>query len=163
VARALIVGCGCRGREVGRGLVTRGWLVRGTSRSPSGRDAISDAGLEAVEADPDRIGTVIDQLEGVSIVFWLLGSVQGASEDVTALHGARLERLLEEIVDTPVRGLVYEAGGSTPAADRQRGEAAVRAAADRWRIPVEVVAADPNPIVHWRDAMLIAADRLTGL
>ena len=36
VARALIVGCGCRGRMLGQRLVEDGWAVRGTSRR--GRD-----------------------------------------------------------------------------------------------------------------------------
>jgi hypothetical protein len=162
VARALIVGCGCRGRQLGRCLIERGWLVRGTARAAAGLDAITASGIEPVPADPDRIGTIVDRLEGVSLVFWLMGSARGDWEALAALNGPRLERLTEEIVDTPVRGLVYEAGGSVPAAARARGEALVQAAARRWRIPVEVVAADPNPVDEWRQAMLAATERLAG-
>lgn len=162
MARALIVGCGCRGRELGRSLSERGWLVRGTSRSAAGVEAISAAGLEAVRADPDRIGTIVDQLEEISLVFWLMGSARGEPRALAALHGPRLERLAEEIVDTPVRGFVYEAAGTVAPADRGRGASIVRAAAKRWRIPVEVVAADPEPVDAWREAMLGAAAELAG-
>lgn len=161
MARALIVGCGCRGRDLGSALAARGWLVRGTSRSAAALDRISGAGLEAAAADPDRIATVTDLLDGVSIVFWLFGSARGDREMVAALHGGRLERLLEEIVDTPVRGVVYEAAGSADAGARTRGAEILRAAERRWRIPVEVVTAQPNPVDGWREAMLAAADRLT--
>ena len=51
MARALIVGCGCRGRELGAALAQRGWLVRGTSREPASLAAIEAAGIEAVVAD----------------------------------------------------------------------------------------------------------------
>jgi hypothetical protein len=112
-------------------------------------------------ADPDRITTILDHLDGISLIFWLLGSARGEPGTLGALHGPRLERLVEEIVDTPVRGLVYEAAGSVPATERRRGEEILRAAGERWRIPVEVVAADPDPVAAWRAAMLAAAGRLT--
>ena len=35
MARALIVGCGCRGRELGSALAAAGWQVRGTTRDPA--------------------------------------------------------------------------------------------------------------------------------
>jgi nucleoside-diphosphate-sugar epimerase len=162
VARALIVGCGCRGRELGRALAAAGWQVRGTSRDPGRLAPIEDDGIEAVLADPDRVGTVLEHVDGVALVFWLLGSARGDDEAVAALCGPRLERMLEEIVDTPVRGFVYEAAGTVPAAARDRGAGAVRAAAERWRIPVEIVAADPSEPERWRGEMLAAAARLTA-
>jgi uncharacterized protein YbjT (DUF2867 family) len=162
VARALIVGCGCRGRDLGQRLIASGWQVRGTSRDADRLSDIETAAIEPALADPDRAATVLPHLEGVAVLFWLLGSAQGKPESVAALHGPRLERLLEEIVDTPVRGFVYEAAGATPAADRERGAVAVAAASRRWRIPVEVVDADPTDHRAWREAMLEAAKRLTG-
>ena len=57
---------------------------------------------------------MLDQIEDVALIFWLLGSATGEPAAVAALHGPRLERLLEEIVDTPVRGFVYEAAGTVP-------------------------------------------------
>jgi hypothetical protein len=131
MARILIVGCGCRGRELGRLLAADGHAVRGTSRTDAGRSAIEDAGLEGVVADPDRLATLLPVLEGVSVVVWLLGRVHDE-----ALHGARLRSLLVKLVDSPVRGFVYEHGP---------GEDVVRRAGDTWRIPVEVVQARDIP------------------
>ena len=98
----------------------------------------------------------------MTLVFWLLGSAEGEPEEVAALHGSRLERLMEELVDTPVRGFVYESGGRVERAHLERGAAIVREAAERWRIPVEVVAEDPDDWEAWTEAMLAAAERLTG-
>jgi uncharacterized protein YbjT (DUF2867 family) len=160
VARALIVGCGCRGRGLGRALGERGWLVRGTTRDPARLAAIEAAGIEAVVADPDVAASVLDQIEGVTLIYWLLGSAAGASREVTALNGPRLERLLEEIVDTPVRGFTYEAAGTVAREDLERGVRAVDDAARRWRIPTAAVDDAPGDHDPWRAAMLGAADRL---
>lgn len=162
MARALIVGCGCRGRELGAALAQRGWLVRGTSREPASLAAIEAAGIEAVVADPDRIATVLDQLEGVALIYWLLGGARGEPEAVAALHSARLERLLEEIVDTPVRGFVYELAVGLEAATALGALELLRGAADRWRIPFEVVDAPPGDHRSWLEGMLAAAAELVG-
>jgi uncharacterized protein YbjT (DUF2867 family) len=148
MARALIVGCGCRGRALGRQLVEAGWQVRGTSRREQGLAAIEAAGIEPALADPDRPDTVLDLVADVTRVFWLLGSAQGDEELLEAIHGSRLERLLERLVDTPVRGFVYEATGSVDGALLEQGAAAVRAAGKRWRIPIAVVEDDPG---RWTD------------
>jgi nucleoside-diphosphate-sugar epimerase len=162
LARALIVGCGCRGRTLGRHLLDAGWQVRGSTRDPRSSDEIGAAGLEAVAADPDRVGTVLEHVGDVTLVFWLLASAAGEPDDVAALHGPRLERLLEELVDTPVRGLVYEATGTVPHEQLEGGAAIVNAASERWRIPAAVVEADPGDWGGWLEAMLAAAERLTG-
>jgi nucleoside-diphosphate-sugar epimerase len=161
VARALIVGCGCRGRALGARLLGAGWQVRGTTRDPCGVDEIAASGLEATVADPDRVGTVLDEIADVTLVFWLMGTATGDDEAVAALHGPRLERLMEEVVDTPVRGVVYEAAGSVPRELLSDGAEIVRAAAERWRIPVDVVDASPVDLDAWLDAMTGAAHRLT--
>lgn len=162
MARALIVGCGCRGRTVGARLADAGWRVRGTTRDAGGTGEIVDAGLDAVVADPDLVGTVLEHVGDVTLIFWLLGSATGEGEAVAALHGPRLERLLEEIVDTPVRGVVYEAAGSVPPEVLEGGAAIVGAASERWRIPAEIVGADPGEVSRWLDEMVGAAGRLTG-
>lgn len=131
--------------------------MRGTSRTDAGVNAIEAAGLEGVRADPDRVGTVLDHVADVAVVCWLLASATGA--DAGELHGARLERLLEELVDTPVRGFVYEARGSASAAAREAGIAAVRAAARRWRIPAALIEVDPDPPEAWIAAGLDAVAR----
>jgi len=146
MARALIVGCGCRGRELGGRLLAEGWAVRGTSRREQGLAAIEEAGIEAALADPDRVGTLLELVGDVAVVFHLLGSAAGEPEAVAAIHGPRLERLLEKVVDTPVRGVVYEACGSVDAAVLAGGAEIVGTASRTWRIPAEIVsegAADP--------------------
>jgi uncharacterized protein YbjT (DUF2867 family) len=142
VARALIVGCGCRGRELGRELRSSGWEVRGTSRTEEGLRAIEAEGLEPAMADPGRPGTVLDHCGDVALVVWLLGSAVDESERLEAIHGPRLERLLEKLVDTPVRGFVYEAAGTVPASLLGRGRAIVEQAAATWRIPVAFIDAE---------------------
>ena len=162
MARALIVACGCRGRELARELADAGWQVRGTTRDEAGIPAIAAAGAEPVVADPDRVLTVLDHVADVAIVYWLLGSATGSPDGVAALHGPRLERLLEELVDTPVRGFVYEVAGTAPAECLEYGAAVVRAAADRHRIPVEIISADPTVPEHWVSAMTAAAAHLVA-
>jgi nucleoside-diphosphate-sugar epimerase len=138
VARALIVGCGCRGRQLGERLLAEGWQVRGTSRREAGLAAIEATGIEPALADPEDPGTVLDLVGDVATVYWLLGSAGGPAENLEAIHGPRLERLLERLVETPVRRFVYEASGSVGPAILERGSSIVRAAGERWRIPVTV-------------------------
>jgi uncharacterized protein YbjT (DUF2867 family) len=140
VARALIVGCGSRGRELGGRLLAEGWLVRGTSRREAGLEAIETAGIEPALADPARPGTVLDLVGDVAVVVWLLGSAEGTREELSALHGTYLERVLERIVETPVRRFVYESGGSVDGTILARGAEIARAAGERWRIPITVTA-----------------------
>lgn len=112
------------------------WQVRGTSRTPAGLDAIEAAGLEAAEADPDRPGGILDLCGDVAVVVWLLGSAEGQAEAVSAIHGPRLERLLEKLVDTPVRGFAYEASGAVEDDMLEGGRRIVERAGETWRIPV---------------------------
>jgi uncharacterized protein YbjT (DUF2867 family) len=144
VARALIVGCGCRGLELGRELVAEGWLVRGTTRDPARLDAIASAGLEGALADPDRPGTILELCGDVAMVVWLLGSAAGERELLEAIHGPRLERLLEKLVDTPVRGFSYEAAGTVPVEFSSGGREIVERAAATWRIPVAFIDLPPD-------------------
>ena len=162
MARALIVGCGCRGRELGRSLLDRGWQVRGTTRSLDGLAAIESAGIEAVVADPDRIATVVDHIADVALIYWLLGSATGEPDELAALHGPRLERMLEEIVDTPVRAFVYEAFGGLPSELIVAAMQTLRDAGERWRIPFEVVDAAGGELELWKAGMLAAAEELIG-
>jgi uncharacterized protein YbjT (DUF2867 family) len=138
LARALIVGCGCRGRELGEGLLADGWAVRGTSRRQEGLAAIEAAGIEPALADPERPATVLDLVADVAAVYWLLGSAAGAPENVEAIHGPRLERFLERLVETPVRRFVYEAVGSVDPEILERGAEITRNAGKTWQIPVEI-------------------------
>ena len=157
MARALIVGCGCRGLELASALRGDGWLVRGTTRDRDRLAAIEAAEVEAALADPDRLGTILDEIADITAVFWLLGSAIGDDEAVRALHSERLESLLARIVDTPVRSFVYEASGSVDAAVLRRGADIVREAGERWRIPAAIVDEPPSDVERWASAMLAAS------
>jgi uncharacterized protein YbjT (DUF2867 family) len=149
VARALIVGCGCHGRELGQRLLAAGWAVRGTSRREQGLVAIEAAGIEPALADLDRVGTVLELVGDVAIVYLLLGSARGEADALAAIHGPRLERLMEKLVDTPVRGVVYEAAGSVEPGRLAGGAEIVRAASRTWRIPVEIAERERNGLPTW--------------
>jgi nucleoside-diphosphate-sugar epimerase len=155
VARILLVGCGCRGQALAAALAAEGHVVRGTTRDPARAGAIEAAGAEAVVADPDRLGMLMAPLAGVSVLCWLMGSAA-----VDALHGDRLQGMLEHIVDTPVRGIVYEAAGSAGPELLARGAALVRDASARWRISAEVVTAEPAERDAWLAAMTKAVEHV---
>lgn len=144
MARVLIVGCGCRGQALTRELRVRGHAVRGTTRTAAGASAIEAAGAEAWVGDPDRIATLTYALDGVTVLCWLLGSAQGTAAQLDALHGTRLQMLLERSIDTTVRGVLYEAAGSAGAARLAAGAATVRAACARSEIPWGLLEADPR-------------------
>ena len=100
--------------------------------------AIEAAGIEPALADPERPATVLDLVTDVTALYWLLGSATGKPESIEAIHGSRLERLLERLVETPVRRFVYEAHGSVDLRVLGGGAALVERAAETWRIPIEV-------------------------
>jgi hypothetical protein len=148
VARVLIVPCGCRGQALARELRAAGHAVRGTTRDPAHAAAIADAGAEPYVGDPDRIATLMEALHGVTIVCWLMGTIPDPD-----LHGGRLRMLWEKLVDTPVRGVVYE--GMLP-----EGETIARASSETWRIPLEVLSGDPLDHERWRADAAAAVTRL---
>ncbi len=162
MARALIVGCGCRGRVVGKRLLAGGWQVRGTSRHREGAALIEQAGIEAAIADPADPGSVLELVADVSVVVWLLGSAEGSEEELSTIHGPRLDRVLERLVETPVRGFVYDGKGSVNPILLARGKEAVEAASETWEMPVSVVLVDPLDGVTWEDPLEIWADSVIG-
>jgi hypothetical protein len=104
----LIVGGGCRGRELARELVGEGHAVRITTRTEAGRAAIEEAGGECWVGTPDRLATLRGSLENVTVACWLLASASGPPEELEALHTTRLEFFLSQVIDTTVRGFVFE-------------------------------------------------------
>ena len=129
MARVLIVGCGCRGRELARALRGVGHAVRGTTRDPANAPAIAEAGAEPYVGDPDRIGTLMDALHGVTVVVWLAGGLE--------IPEGRLRMLWEKLVDTGVRGVVHEGPY----------EELSRTASDTWQIPLAFAGDDPRGAV----------------
>ncbi len=156
MARILIVAGGCRGRRLGRELATGGHAVRITTRTESGRPAIEAAGAECFVGTPDRTASLRYALDGVTIVCWLLGCATGAD----ALHGARLESLLSQMIDTTVRGIVYEAAGSVGADVLAGGARLVAARAAFNAVPHRLVAVDPSDPAAWDAAARAAVDEL---
>jgi hypothetical protein len=154
VARVLIVGCGCRGLALAR-VLSAEHVVRGTSRSVERLAELETAGIEGAMADPDRLATILPALSGVSVVCWLMGTAVGSPE----LHGARLQTLAEHLVDTPVRGLIYEAAGTVDRTLLDRGTQILRTASQTWHIRGEVVTTDPATHEEWLGAMKEAVDR----
>ena len=160
MARFLIIGCGCRGRLLAAQLAAGGHAVRGTTREPGNRAAIEAVGTEAVICDPDRIATVVGALDHVSVLCVLLGSAVGAPDRLIALHGSRLEMLLTRVLDTTVRGIVYEAAGSVEKKVLRAGVAIVRNACDRSLIPYSLLTAAPADSAAWQAAAMVAIEQV---
>jgi len=155
LARALIVGCGCLASELAGRLQGDGWAVRGTSRTQEGAERIESGGIEGVVADPDRVGTVLEHVGDVAVVVWAFGSASGPS--APDVNGPRLERMLERLVDTPVRGFVLDAD-SLPAAAREL----VATATQTWRLPSRVVEIPRDRGDDWVAAMQAAVNGLVA-
>jgi uncharacterized protein YbjT (DUF2867 family) len=156
VARVLIVGCGCRGRRLAAALVAEGHAVRGTTRDGASVEQIQALGAQAAVADPNRLATMLPHIEGVSVICWLMGSAVSPA----GVHGPRLRSLVEKLVDTPVRGFVYEAAGSAEQSRLDEGAAIVREAGETYRMPVEVVQEDLAEHDAWLEAAVAAVRRV---
>ncbi len=163
MARVLLVGGGRRALALTEQLVSDGHAVRATTRDPARVDAIRAAGAEPFVGDPDRIATLMGALTGVTVLAWLMGTASGDAERVFALHDTRLRMLWEKLVDTPVRGVIYEAAGTVPEQALIRGEAVARVAHDTWRIPLAYVRADPADETAWVADAHRAVNELLGL
>ena len=150
----LIVGCGCRGQGLAAALAEH--AVRGTSRSAERVAELEAAGIEGVVADPDRLASLVPALAGVTVVCWLMGTAAGSPE----VNGDRLATFVEHLVDTPVRGLVYEAAGSVDAPLLAEGAQIVLGASRTWHIPSEIVTTDPADHEAWVEATSAAVGRL---
>ncbi|MBK5230081.1 MAG: hypothetical protein JJE27_02800 [Thermoleophilia bacterium] len=113
MARVLIVERAGRGERLGHALRERGYAVR------------------AIDTDPPLPGRVLDALEDVSVVCWLMALGEGLHPEVNA---AQLEAVLLKVVDTGVRGFVFErpVDGNTP-------NPYVEHARATWHIPIEEV------------------------
>ncbi len=150
VARIMIVGGGCRGRRLAEAMVGEGHAVRITTRSEDSRAAIEATGAECWIGTPDRLATLRGALENVTILCWLLGTALGSHEELSALHGSRLDYFMTQAIDTTVRGFVYEARGASAAAPMLAGgEAIVRALAERNAIPAAFLTVDPQDAGAW--------------
>jgi NmrA-like family len=134
VARFLVVGgSSCRALSFTRAVVADGHAVRAVTRSEGHRARVEEAGAECWIGDPDVVGTLRYALEGVTVLLWLLGTVERPE-----LHGSRLAMMLEKTIDTTARGVVYEAGP-------EAGVATVERIAGYNEIPYRIVPHEPAP------------------
>lgn len=142
MARILIVGGGCDGRRLARELVASGHAVRITTRTPARRGEIEAAGAQCWIGTPARLATLRGSLEGVTLACWLLAGAAGDAQELRALHGSRLELFVRQLIDTAVRGLVYDASaGRLPAELLVEGSAIVRRLTSFNAIPARVISA----------------------
>jgi NAD(P)H-binding len=162
LARCLIIGCGCRGQLLARELRADGQAVRGTTRATWRLPDIEAAGAEAVLADPDRVATLVEAFAHVTVVCVLLGSAVGSETELAALHGTRLDMLLTKLVDTTVRGVVYEARGSVDPAVLAGGAARIREFAERSLASYALLEADPKAPGEWVAAAVEAVRRVVA-
>ena len=129
MARLLVVGgSSCRALELTKSLVADGHAVRAVTRSEANRGRLEAAGAECWIGDPGVVGTLRYALESVTVLLWLLGTV-----DRPELHGSRLAMMLSKTIDTTARGVLYEAGPP-------EGVATVETIAGYNEIPYRIVA-----------------------
>lgn len=164
MARILLLGGGCRGRQLAAGLVEDGHGVRITTRDEAGRAAIMAVGAECWIGTPDRLATLRGALDSVTIACWLLGTAQGSAEQLAELHGARLEFFLTQAIDTTVRGILYESRGTLASASvLAEGERLARRMTELNQIPLACVVEDPSDSDLWVAAARRAVDSLLGV
>jgi nucleoside-diphosphate-sugar epimerase len=162
VARILIVGGGCRGRRLAGELLASGHAVRITTRAQARRAQIESTGAECWIGTPDRVATLRGALDGVTLACWLLGSARGSTEEMRALHGSRLEAFVRQLIDTTVRGFIYEAAGSAAASELAAGERIVRTLAAQNEIPAAVITADGADAANWLREARGAVETMLG-
>lgn len=156
----MIIGCGCRGRLLAGELIARGHAVRGTTRDPDRLAEIGLSGAEPVLGDPDRIATLTPALEHVGVACLLLGSAVGGRGELSALHGSRLEMLLRRMIDTTVRGVVYEVRGTVGPALLAHGSELLRDFCEESLIPYVLLEADPADRIAWVQTATAAVDHV---
>jgi hypothetical protein len=124
--------------------------VRIVTRTEDRRPGIEEAGAECWIGDPNRLGTLRGVLDGVTIACWLLGGATGPDEQLRALHSDRLRAFAESAIDSTVRGLLYEAAGSSVSACLlAEGGRIAREIAQRNSIPLAILRADPADVPSW--------------
>ena len=164
MARILILGGGCRGRQLAAGLVKNGHAVRITTRAEAGRAAIEATGAECWLGTPDRLATLRGALDSVTIACWMLATATGSPEALAELYRTRLEFFLTQAIDTTVRGILFEAlSAEHPAGVRSASEQLARRMAELNQIPLHCLQQDPSDTAAWVAEARGAIDRLLGL
>lgn len=109
--------------------------------------ALADAGYAIRSVSPALAGDVVDALDNVTVVAYLMGDAENP-----LVNDEMLETVLLKVVDTGVRGFVYERTG----ADANRH---VEHAAATWHLSVSELA----PGEYDRDKLVAAVNASIGI
>jgi hypothetical protein len=161
LARILIVGGGIRGLRLTGELIRAGHAVRVTTRRPEHRDGIDRAGGECWIGDPNRLATLRQALDNVTVACWFLATATGPEEQIHELHTSRLKFFLSQVIDTTVRGVLYEtaavsAANQTAAA----GTDIARTMSSRNAIPLRLIQTAPTDQDAWATEVNAAIDSI---
>ena len=124
----LIVGGRLRGGQaaLASALVAEGHAVRITTRTEAGRAAIEQTGAECWIGTPDRLATLRGSWTASPSPAGCSPPRPASGMTSCALHTVRLEYFLTQLIDTTVRGFLYEARGEArPPRPARAGEAIV--------------------------------------
>ena len=144
-------------RALASAAMARVLIIDRAGRADAAAAALEAAGyaVRSVEANPLLPGHVFEELENVAVVAWLRGVGDVPHEQA---NGEQLETVLLKVVDTGVRGFVFER--SAP------GEvnAHVEHARETWHIRIaELDHADPAGGPEWTAALVAAVNDSLGI
>jgi hypothetical protein len=122
-------------------------IVDDGSRTALAEELLAAAGYATRSVTPTLAGDIVDQLENVTVVAYLLAD---STDPLT--HDEMLETVLLKVVDTGVRGFVYE-----PPSDEPNRH--VAHAAETWHLSVAELPRDAD----WGDQLVAAVNRSIGL
>lgn len=122
-------------------------IVDEGARIAQAEEALGAAGYAVRSVSPKLAGDIVDALENVTVVAYLMG---GSAEPAT--HDETLETVLLKVVDTGVRGFVYE----SPDGETNRH---VAHAIETWHLSV----AELDRSADFGEALTSAANRSIGL
>lgn len=132
--------------------------MRATTRAPQRMAGLEQLGFEAVLGDPDRVATLARALDHVSVAYVLLGSARASAEELEALHSTRLDMLLTKMLDSTVRGIVYEAAGSVPPDLLALGAQRLRAFCEDSHVNYVLLQTPPDEHEPWLAEAVDAVD-----
>ncbi len=110
--RALIIGCGYVGLQLGTELVTQGHKVWGLRRSDNAAAVLNAAGLEPLAADITRPGTLAAIAPAFDWVVFCASATGGGPQQYREVYVDGLRNVLTWLATAPIRRLVYTSSTS---------------------------------------------------